>query len=89
MQRCQECCFATDKEVKRQAELLLNQVVPTMSLTDLEYILQGSSQIAVFVVCEYLFQNIEAQSDAKGLAQLLVTRLLSGRVGIDSFIRGG
>ena len=75
--------------MKRQAELLLNQVVPTMSLTDLEYILQGSSQIAVFVVCEYLFQNIEAQSDAQGLAQLLVTRLLSWRVGIDSFIRGG
>lgn len=43
----------------------------------------------MFVICEYLFQNLAGYKDAKGLLQLLVRSLLGWRIGIASFSRGG
>ncbi len=61
--------------------------MPGLSPTDLEFILQGSSQIALFVVCEYLFKNISEQRNPKGLLQLLVGSMLGWRIGIANFQR--
>lgn len=88
-QICQECCFSTDNGVKRKAELFLNQYFINISGEEISYILLGSPEVVLFVMCQYMFNNIRLYKDQRSLAVLFVNGLVSWRSDANVFVRKG
>lgn len=86
---CQECIFSTDKEVKRQAELSLNDFIINLNQSTLQAVLANQSQTAIFVVATLLVKNLHIHQNFRQLAELLAYSLVGWQVSPRTFIRFG